>query len=398
MKCVLLFGVLLFIANEVNRVQGHGRLIKPPSRASAWRYGFATEKDYNDNESYCGGLSVQHQKNGGKCGVCGDPYHMPRPRLHEHGGRYGQSVIVKTYRKGADIDIGIDLSANHQGFFEFRLCPHNFENTPETDECFDKYVLQRADNDETKYYPGAGSGIIFNSTYKLPSDLTCDQCVLQWRYIAGNNWGTCPDGTGRNGCGPQEQFRACSDIRITEDGVAEETTPSTSTLASTSTVKPRTRGTVTYRTRRPTKSTTTAPTIATSPSSTNATSATNSGTLPGENAGPYVGIIIAMATLLFALAAISAVILYFYRFHDSVKNFAFKHFHRKTDEAPSSRKQPLRPPSVSVFSQYHPELRTHDDMNKPPVPVRMHFISEPIAVSINGVSVSRQQSQHQSDA
>ena len=125
------------------------------------------------------------------------------------------------------------------------------------------------------------------------------------------NWivasGTCPDGTGRNGCGPQEQFRACSDIRITEDGVAEETTPSTSTLASTSTVKPRTRGTVTYRTRRPTKSTTTAPTIATSPSSTNATSATNSGTLPGENAGPYVGIIIAMATLLFALAAISAV-------------------------------------------------------------------------------------------
>jgi len=42
------------------------------------RYGFATEKDYNDNESYCGGLSVQHQQNGGKCGVCGDPYHMPQ--------------------------------------------------------------------------------------------------------------------------------------------------------------------------------------------------------------------------------------------------------------------------------------------------------------------------------
>ena len=41
-----------------------------------------------------------------------------------------------------------------------------------------------------RYYPGPGSGIIFNSTYKLPSDLTCDQCVLQWRYIAGNNWGS----------------------------------------------------------------------------------------------------------------------------------------------------------------------------------------------------------------
>jgi len=313
-------------------------------------------------------------------------------------------VIVKTYRKGADIDIGIDLSANHQGFFEFRLCPHNFHNGPETEECFDKYVLKRADTDQTKYYPGPGSGVIFNSTYKLPNDLTCDQCVLQWRYIAGNNWGTCPDGTGRNGCGPQEQFRACADVRITEDGIPDETTPSTSTSTSTSkttsasTVKPRTRGTVTYRTRRPNKSTTIDPVTSTTPSSTNTTSATNFETISGENAGPYVGIIIALATLLFAIAAISAVILYFYRCHDSVKNFAFKHFRHRTGEAPSGQKPPLRPPPISVFSQYHPQLETHNNMDKPPVPVRMHFISEPIAVSINGVSVSRQQSQHQSQA
>ena len=124
--------------------------------------------------------------------------------------------------------------------------------------------------------------------------------------------GTCPDGTGRNGCGPQEQFRACADIRITEDGIAEETTPSTLT----STVKPRTRGTVTYRTRRPNKPTTSEPTTSTSttsaePTSTNATSSTNSGTISGDNPGPYVGIIIALATLLFAIAAISAVIIQF---------------------------------------------------------------------------------------
>ena len=126
--------------------------------------------------------------------------------------------------------------------------------------------------------------------------------------------GTCPDGTGRNGCGPQEQFRACADVRITEDGIPDETTPSTSTSTSTSkttsasTVKPRTRGTVTYRTRRPNKSTTIDPVTSTTPSSTNTTSATNFETISGENAGPYVGIIIALATLLFAIAAISAVI------------------------------------------------------------------------------------------
>lgn len=39
-------------------------------------------------------------------------------------------------------------------------------------------------------------------------------CVLQWRYVAGNNWGVCSNGKGALGCGPQEEFRACADITI----------------------------------------------------------------------------------------------------------------------------------------------------------------------------------------
>lgn len=46
------------------------------------------------------------------------------------------------------------------------------------------------------------------------SGLECANCVLQWRYIAGNNWGMCENGTGAVGCGPQEEFRACSDVAI----------------------------------------------------------------------------------------------------------------------------------------------------------------------------------------
>lgn len=53
--------------------------------------------------------------------------------------------------------------------------------------------------------------------YSLIADLLCNQCVLQWRYIAGNNWGLCEDGVGAVGCGPQEEFRACSDIALTPD-------------------------------------------------------------------------------------------------------------------------------------------------------------------------------------
>lgn len=45
-------------------------------------------------------------------------------------------------------------------------------------------------------------------------DLECANCVIQWRYIAANNWGMCSNGTGAMGCGPQEEFRACADIAI----------------------------------------------------------------------------------------------------------------------------------------------------------------------------------------
>lgn len=31
-----------------------------------------------------------------------------------------------------------------------------------------------------------------------------------------NSWGFCGNGTGALGCGPQEHFRTCSDIRITD--------------------------------------------------------------------------------------------------------------------------------------------------------------------------------------
>ena len=41
--------------------------------------------------------------------------------------------------------------------------------------------------------------------YRLPTDMTCEQCVFQWRYVAGNNWGGCEDGSEAIGCGPQEQ-------------------------------------------------------------------------------------------------------------------------------------------------------------------------------------------------
>lgn len=103
--------VACFVANG----EGHGRLIEPPSRASAWRYGFQTPPDYNDHELYCGGFTRQWKRNGGKCGECGDAWDMPEPRPHENGGQWGQGVIVRSYLPGSEITIRVELTASHMG-------------------------------------------------------------------------------------------------------------------------------------------------------------------------------------------------------------------------------------------------------------------------------------------
>jgi hypothetical protein len=39
-------------------VKGHGRLMEPPSRSTAFRFGFATPHNDNDNQLSCGGFWV----------------------------------------------------------------------------------------------------------------------------------------------------------------------------------------------------------------------------------------------------------------------------------------------------------------------------------------------------
>ena len=56
---------------------------------------------------------------------------------------------------------------------------------------------------------------VYDFKIELPQDIDCEQCILQWTYVAGNNWGCESNGECCSGCGPQEWFRACSDIKIT---------------------------------------------------------------------------------------------------------------------------------------------------------------------------------------
>ncbi|XP_066154070.1 uncharacterized protein [Euwallacea fornicatus] len=200
-------------------VQGHGRLMDPPARNSMWRFGFPNPVNYNDNELYCGGFTVQWEQNGGKCGLCGDPYHMEEPRPHEAGGLFAKGIISRHYSVGQRIDIEVELTANHYGRFEIYLCPNNNYKHESSVECFERYPLHLAGTRNVSFIiPEDGvKKAVFRYQVQLPPYVTCTQCVLRWIYYTGNQWGVCQNGTYAVGCGKSETFINCADIAITSN-------------------------------------------------------------------------------------------------------------------------------------------------------------------------------------
>ncbi|XP_059619693.1 uncharacterized protein LOC132263761 [Phlebotomus argentipes] len=203
---------IVFATVGIFEASGHGMLMNPANRGSLWRVGLSSLANYNDNANYCGGFYVQHSLNGGKCGLCGDDYRSPTPRDHENGGKYGNGVISGSYQRGATIPVSVLITANHNGYFYFNLC--NLDaNGAESDACFAQYSSLKTSSGTGKYYLNSSAVGYYNFTITLPN-VSCKRCVLQWTYHVGNNWGYCDDGTGALGCGPQENFRTCSDISI----------------------------------------------------------------------------------------------------------------------------------------------------------------------------------------
>ncbi|XP_054711618.1 uncharacterized protein LOC129221190 [Uloborus diversus] len=206
---------MLYLATAlclIGTVLGHARLYDPPGRSSMWRFGFKNPPNYDDSQLWCGGIARLWGTNKGKCGICGDAWNSPEPRPNEDGGKYGNGIIVRTYKSGQEITAKINVLANHFGFFEFKLCPVQ-EGVKVDQECLDKHPIALADGSGYRFTLGSRRGIV-EVPLRLPEGLKCERCVFQWHWKAANNWGICPDGKGKLGCGPQEYFRGCADVKI----------------------------------------------------------------------------------------------------------------------------------------------------------------------------------------
>lgn len=88
----------------------HGYLSDPPSRASAWLVDsdfLECCKNYDYNQMFCGGMTRQWEVNGGRCGICGDPWDGER-EYEKDGAKY-LGKIVKSYIKNNPIPVKVQV-------------------------------------------------------------------------------------------------------------------------------------------------------------------------------------------------------------------------------------------------------------------------------------------------
>ena len=209
-------------------------------------------------------------------GMCGDPLKGDQPHM-KGGTYYGTGEKVMNYKKGQVIDVELVINAHHNGYSELYMCNLDKCGTDDIDEkCFKEGAcekLMRVESSKCESGDDKGCGPIDEDypgrwylpcksgepwqffggdngkmQYRLPKDMTCKNCVLQWYWATANscnprgmkeyfegknkpNWGDCPGDGGSNGgvalgsaeCGGEkspEEFWGCADVTISNDGSA----------------------------------------------------------------------------------------------------------------------------------------------------------------------------------
>ena len=82
------------------------------------------------------GRNVQWSRHKGKCGACGDEYGISNPRFVSPGVFASNPPIVKAYTEGELIEETVKITANHKGYFIFRVA--ELVNPPITQADLDK--------------------------------------------------------------------------------------------------------------------------------------------------------------------------------------------------------------------------------------------------------------------
>ena len=189
--CLAAVIALLSISSNVH---AHGYLKSPRSRNfvafqdGVWSPLLASNplKEDQPQGANTGGTRAQ-------CGIIeGRNYDFPKNAL---GGPLG-TKIQSCYQPGQTIDLEVYLTAHHNGHFEFKACPISPGQAP-TQACFDANKLRFVSGESANFDPNyperayipPRDAKAWNYQYKfqLPSGLSGDLVLLQWKYITANS-------------------------------------------------------------------------------------------------------------------------------------------------------------------------------------------------------------------
>ena len=87
------------------------------------------------------------------------------------------------FTSGSLVEVTIDVAIVNGGYFEFRLCANNDFKKVVTQECLDSGLLVVNGTNATRY--NSIKGGLNHILLQIPDHVTCDQCVLQWKYRTG---------------------------------------------------------------------------------------------------------------------------------------------------------------------------------------------------------------------
>ncbi|XP_046350291.1 uncharacterized protein LOC124131223 [Haliotis rufescens] len=213
---LFLFSIFTYFTCLWELAYGRARLIEPTMRSSLWRLGDVNvPMNYLDELLNCGGFYEQWQNAAGRCGACGDAYNDVI-KQNEYPGIYSKQAPIKTIQMGQKLNVTVYTRQNLLGYFEFRLCPRQEGPVgPNLETCFKTHpALVIEETNSTRYYTGSGREY-YDMHLRMPEGLSCQICVLQWKYHTGYRMGRDHNGCKEClGCGPQEEFINCADIRI----------------------------------------------------------------------------------------------------------------------------------------------------------------------------------------
>jgi hypothetical protein len=115
--------------------------------------------------------------NYGKCGICGED--IQNTKLFEKGGSMYRGVIVRQYTISDTIDVQIEVTANHLGYHEFRVCSLDNRTKDADLDCLNKTILADPSFKTTRFPMPTNLNRTLNLKLALPPGFSCRNCVFQ---------------------------------------------------------------------------------------------------------------------------------------------------------------------------------------------------------------------------